>query len=171
MAEFEALIESIAGLDARLARKLRPEGECLVYSGYRNQDGYGKVNRGGEAISAHRYLWTLMNGKPAPGIVICHACDNPSCCNPEHLFSGTQADNIADMLKKGRRVKSSWPGVSKPGAQNPNAKLTDDQVRWVRANHNPVHGHELGTGGMARTLGVNRQTILAILKLQTWKEC
>lgn len=78
--------------------------ECIEYQGYCNRDGYGVVSQGRKnpKILAHRKAWADANGPIPEGVCILHKCDNPPCINVEHLFLGTQADNVADMNAKGR---------------------------------------------------------------------
>lgn len=81
------------------------EGECWEWQGSTNEHGYGRVKVGGRpgpVQLAHRVAWELINGAIPDGLCILHACDNPPCCNPSHLFLGTKADNTADMIAKGR---------------------------------------------------------------------
>lgn len=78
---------------------------CWNWKGARGDHGYGSfTGDGGVAISAHRYSFQLHNGPIPGGLVICHRCDNRACVNPEHLFLGTQRDNVHDMIQKGRQV-------------------------------------------------------------------
>lgn len=169
MASENELIEMIRAKDRRLAEKLMPVNGCLVYSGYLNGDGYGKVNRGQKALSAHRYTWTILNGEPSGSLCVCHRCDNRACCNPEHLFLGTQAENVADMCKKGRGF---WPGakglIDNRGEKNPKAKLTANQVAWIRANHDKRKGSPNGNGALAARFGVSRNAIYWIVAGKTW---
>jgi hypothetical protein len=64
--------------------------------------GYGNIRRGGRYWSVHRWVWTLANGPIPDGVKILHRCDNPPCFRLDHLFAGTQGDNMADKVEKGR---------------------------------------------------------------------
>ena len=91
----------------RLATKLiRMPNGCLEWTGSLNVGGYGLVGAGGKVFMAHRLAWILVNGPISDGMCICHTCDNRPCCNVEHLWLGTKADNNADRDAKGRHV--SW---------------------------------------------------------------
>ncbi len=92
--------------------------------------GYGQIGRGGHdggIVLTHRLAWEIANGPVPDGMRVLHECDNPPCCNPKHLFLGTQADNLRDMTAKGRRcagpamraaqVRSSKNWRTKPHAR------------------------------------------------------
>lgn len=98
---------------------------CMAWTGRLDPNGYGRIDYQGRPTLAHRVAYELTNG-PAVGGVVMHTCDNPQCCNPDHLRLGTQADNVADMDMKGRRRV----GVRR-GAECNKTKLTEDQVRLV----------------------------------------
>ena len=81
----------------------------------------------GKLLKSHRIAWAVVNHKEPAELFVLHACDNPSCCNPKHLFLGTGADNSRDMVNKGRHD----PGDQK-GEVNGNAKLTECDVKEIR---------------------------------------
>jgi hypothetical protein len=95
-------------LEDRLERRLDRRGfdECWEWKGLRHQQGYGLIRASGVGknlmLRTHRVAWELQNGSVPDGMHILHRCDNPPCCNPNHLFPGTDADNMKDMAAKGR---------------------------------------------------------------------
>ena len=83
-----------------------PEAGCWIWTGSCRPTGYGQVFVNKKTISAHKYTYETYKGPVAPGLLVLHKCDNPSCVNPDHLFLGTQSDNMYDMYKKGRRSQA-----------------------------------------------------------------
>lgn len=79
--------------------------DCWEWKASKNRDGYGQFWIGNTFIPAHRYVWEFKNDTIPDGYQILHHCDNPSCCNPNHLFLGTHSDNMNDKMLKGRSKK------------------------------------------------------------------
>jgi len=102
-----------------------PNSGCWLFDGSWNVDGYGRIRIEGKLVGAHRASYELHKGQIPPGMLVRHTCDNPPCCNPDHLLLGTKKDNAADMMKRGRRVGPI-------GADCHSAKLTHDDVREIR---------------------------------------
>lgn len=78
-----------------------PEG-CWEWQASTRKDGYGQIWHGGSLLSAHRVAYETYHGPLGPGLVLRHTCDNPRCCNPQHLLAGTQEANMRDMTSRGR---------------------------------------------------------------------
>lgn len=87
--------------------KVDKSGECWIWLGSKTQGGYGLFRFSGKRAYAHRFTYELTHGSIPDGLHICHTCDNPSCCNPAHLWAGTPVDNMADRDRKGRGVWAS----------------------------------------------------------------
>ena len=90
-------------LAARFWSKVdRDETGCWTWLGAKTALKYGQIELDGRSIYAHRVSWELANGPIPSGLQVLHRCDNPPCVRPDHLFLGTQRDNITDMANKGR---------------------------------------------------------------------
>jgi hypothetical protein len=89
-------------LEERLAARLvRTDSGCLEWTGA-TLKGYGQIGDGQRVLYAHRVAYELAKGSVPDGLLVCHHCDNPPCCEPTHLFVGTVQDNTDDMIAKGR---------------------------------------------------------------------
>ena len=133
------------------------KNECWEWLGSINEDGYGSFKYTGGCL-AHRCAWVLSNGDIPQKMEVCHRCDNPSCCNPNHLFLGTHTDNMKDMISKGRCF-------DKRGERNSNAKLTKSDVVEIYRRHNGGEPQR----EIARDFGVTQSAVSYILKGKSWK--
>jgi hypothetical protein len=101
---------------------------CWLWTGSRTPDGYGRMHRNGDLVYVHRFVAEATYGQSVTGMKVCHRCDNPPCARPDHLFIGTQADNMRDRDQKGRGV------IAAVGEDNPSARLTESQVLELRTS-------------------------------------
>jgi hypothetical protein len=130
--------------------------ECWPYTGFINAGGYGRFYVGKVGILSHRAVWAIFAGE-FPSAHVCHKCDNRRCCNPGHLFIGTQADNMRDMKEKGRSQK---------GEAKPQAKLTEQAVRAIRQQ---AQLQFIQQKILAERYGVGATTIHSIVHRRKWK--
>jgi len=108
------------------------ENECWNWIASKYRNGYGQVSirraDGSKTMGlSHRVAYQLTFGEIPEGMVVCHRCDNPACCNPTHLFLGTTRDNINDKMSKGRAS-----GNYHCGEEHGNSKLTMEKARELR---------------------------------------
>lgn len=95
-------------------KKIIVKQNCWEWAGAKNDRGYGRFGVDGKNERAHRVSYSHFIGKIPRGKLVCHACDNPPCCNPFHLFLGTPKKNVIDMIKKGRAKHRYLYGLDHP---------------------------------------------------------
>ena len=131
--------------------------DCWEWRKARNTKGYGNTKWKGAGITAHRLAYQLTHGSIPAGLLICHKCDNPPCCNPRHLFAGSEQDNSDDCVRKGRAK-----GPNGEAARH--AKLTNQQVREIRSRW--ARGEVAGI--LASEFKVRPSNIYRIIYRKTW---
>jgi hypothetical protein len=137
-----------------------PTEACWEWTGDRNNNGYGMVYAERGQHRASRVAWELANGPIPKGLFVCHACDNPPCVNPRHLFLGTNLENQQDFVAKGLPRKQHPVA----GEANPRAKLTWDDVRDIRRRAFLGDSHST----LAATFDVSRTLIRLIVQRKCW---
>lgn len=119
---------------------------------------YGRIRYRGKTYMAHRLSHQFFNGPVPDDMQVCHSCDNQRCINPDHLWLGTQIDNMADMRQKGREVKVRCEHVGL-------AKLTFEQAQVIRARHKS--GERCAS--LAREVGLTRTSMSLLLRGITYR--
>lgn len=154
------------GLDllSRFWRKVNKETSsgCWLWTASKRNKGYGAFAYTLDDTlyqeRAHRFSWMLYCGPIPEGLFVLHRCDTPACVNPEHLFLGTNQDNIKDMLAKGRHVRGGTyckhSGLYQKVTEHHSAVLTEEAVRQLRADY--------ATGAYSYTELCNKYQLLSI---------
>lgn len=154
-------VELSTGASQRFWGKVAKEGAdaCWLWKGAVDKDGYGVfgVSSAMKSARAHRVAWQLSYGDPGRALVL-HDCDTPSCCNPGHLHLGTPKENMLEKMTRGRHVSGMrvHPERAARGSRHGGAKLTEDQVRSIRARYVP---RKVTLKQLAREFGVRLTTI------------
>lgn len=140
--------------------KVQKTESCWNWIGLTNNKGYGIINRhhSHRMTVASRVSWEIHRGPIPEGIFVCHHCDNPLCVNPDHLFLGSQTDNMRDCVKKGRLNVADHRGK-----QNPFSKLTDSDIRCIRSLAN-----SLTQQAIADRFGIKQCHVSKIVLRQSW---
>jgi hypothetical protein len=151
-------------LAERLESQLDKSGgadACWPWTGSTSK-GYGRFNFEKSFRLAHRVAFALASGEAPPGLGVLHRCDNKRCCNPKHLFLGTQADNMLDMVLKDRQRV----GPVHHGKRNPMARLTTENIADIRGAY---EDGEATTEQIASEYGITHQHAVRIVQAKAWK--
>lgn len=144
-------------LPANIAERVKPgPNGCLEWQGSKHSFGYGDFRLDGQHWLVHRFVYTVLFGEIPAGMIVMHKCDNPSCCNPEHLKLGTHLNNVLDKEMKGR---------GNAGEQNGMSTLTRADVEAIRLK--VIQG--VRQIRLAEEYGVNRSCISKIINGTHWK--
>jgi hypothetical protein len=158
-------------LASRFWSKVERTNGCWIWRGTRMHQGYGMFWADGHTRRAHRVAYELNVGPIPVGQQVCHTCDNPACVRPDHLFLGTQQDNMTDKVRKGRAAVGNRNGAStRPetrarGERHGMARLNWTTVLAIRA------ASEFGASGasIARKFDLSTSQVHRILHGQSWK--
>ncbi len=143
--------------------KVKEKNGCWEWQAHKNAGGYGTQTYGSRIDGsrkhwlAHRLFYKLKYGDFDTNLKVCHTCDNRACVNPDHLFLGTQQDNVTDMMNKNRHARLKYD-------KNPNSKLKPSDIARIRV------ALELGARqvDIAQIYGVNQTLISAIKRGVIW---
>jgi len=139
-----------------LAARYVTESGCWEWTKGRDKDGYGRIAVNRRDTRAHRLAYQCWVGEIPEGHVVRHKCDNPPCINPEHLETGTNADNMRDKrirMRSARGVGHGW------------SKLTEDQVRYIRAEYTMGNRSQQS---IADEMGVSQVHVSDIVRRVLW---
>lgn len=140
----------------------RTDNECWNWLGSTRSDGYGQINRGQRGTgmqSTHRLSWILYFGEIPDGMHVLHICDNQRCVNPYHLFLGTNNDNIADKVSKGRSMR---------GESHFKNKLKEEDVLEIRKIYIPWN-RNFSLYVLAKKFNVTSSAIRDVVVGRNWK--
>ena len=140
---------------AKVDRSGGPDA-CWPFTGRRTRKGYGSFTVAGRLASAHRVAYELTNGPIPKDLHALHTCDAPPCCNPAHIFLGTNLDNMRDRCSKGRQAR---------GERTAKAKLTEANVVEIRARNAAGESQ----AALARSFGVSVGAIAGIVHRRNWR--
>jgi len=147
-----------------MAKVIKTE-DCWEWNGA-NDGRYGIVWLNGRNHKAHRVAYVLAYGQIPNDLMVLHHCDNPRCVRPDHLFLGTQSDNLIDCSKKGRNGAKTHPERLACGIDNGASKLTQEQV--VEMRYRAATGETYSK--LAREYPVNAETVRRICRGLMWKK-
>lgn len=159
----DTILRSVPLLDSVERRFLakverRAPNECWPWTAGTTEHGYGRMSAAGHLnLKAPRVAFALAIGVSPGRFDVCHQCDNPACCNPEHLFLGKAVDNARDAVAKGRNVK---PPVHK-GNRHPRARLSAEAVHIIREG-------DLPSTTLAAHFGVSQRHINRVRSGEGW---
>ena len=135
---------------------------CWEWTGCKGRDGYGFITSHPEGkpikMMAHRLIFIFYNGSIPDGMCVCHRCDNPGCVNPAHLFSGSDAENMADKARKGRCKDQR-------GEKNTNAKLSAREAQEIRDRY---RAGGISQRALAKQYGVAQRAVTSITLNRSW---
>lgn len=150
----------------RFWAKVRKTEGCWLWVGATKTGGYGQITVDGRSRGAHVVSYSIEKGSIPDQLFVLHECDTANCVNPQHLFLGTQADNMKDKVKKGRQAKGSELNhPDKKGSLNPSAKLSEDKVEEIKRLR---QSGEYSLRQLGKLYGVSHRTIIRVLNGKGW---
>lgn len=151
-------------------RHVKKTETCSLWTAFRDKDGYGMASKGNGQTGvrrANRRAWEVFRGPIPDGMLVLHRCDNPPCVNPDHLFLGTNSDNMKDAHAKGRH---KTPTQAKPESQ---VRGERQHLSKLKASDIPaifsLHKDGLSAPQIAAKFGVGKHCVKSVLSRETWR--
>ncbi len=142
---------------------------CWLWEGARNTDGYGYLMVSGRYERVHREAYRVWIGPIPEGLSVLHHCDTPPCYNPDHLFVGTQADNMRDAMLKGRKVRNP-SGLCKRGHPLDGIQSGGRFCRECKRGYNRARWHRLDYGQKRRERQLQARAVALFLSKKAQNE-
>lgn len=137
-------------IEVSFFKKLKKTKTCWIWTGCKLKSGYGQIGRhGGPYYQTHRLSWIIANGPIPDNLQVLHRCDNPPCCNPDHLFLGTHDDNMKDKVIKNRQSR----------------KINKDDVIYILKSYK---SGDKTASELSKKYNLSRNYINDIIKRKTW---
>jgi hypothetical protein len=158
----------------RFWSKVQKTETCWLWTASKRHKGYGAFcyERNGIKVQgrAHRFSWELHFGEIPEGLFVLHRCDNPACVRPDHLFLGTNQDNVDDMMAKGRHVaggaRIGTDYKYRRGTEHHNAKLKPSDIQRIRQRR--AAGDSYGKISREEQLSIGH--VFRIVNKQAWRD-
>ena len=150
-----ARLEPTGQINARFWSKVTGDSAlgCWLWSGARSKSGYGNFNAGGIFVGSHVWSYALANGQVPDGLQVNHKCGIRNCVNPNHLYAGTQKENIGDQLREGTHLR---------GDNHPNSKVSQFDVDNIRKD---ARSYRV----IAEAYGISPTSVCYIKKRVNWR--
>ena len=165
--------QSVEAARDRMIRLTARVNGCLVWQGSVNKAGYGKIKVAGRHLTTHRLAYVLAHGVIPKGALVCHSCDNPGCCDPDHLWLGTHLSNMRDKIDKGRCSRGEAHAIATkrggqrpmPGSAHGRSILVESQIPELRK----MYRDKLPLRVIGDKFGVSKQTVIDAARGATWR--
>lgn len=147
-------------IEAAFWAKVDKSGDCWLWTGYKQPDGYGQLRANGKFYNSHKFSYEMANGPIPKSLEVMHSCHVRHCVNPSHMRLGTHAQNVAESVAEKRHTF---------GERNHHAKLTEALVLEIRRRFKFHSKRRTNARELAREYGVNENAVYLAGTGRTWK--
>ena len=146
---------------------IETSNSCMEWQGARSPSGYGEIKIQGKKYNTHRVVYRIVCGVFDYSLWVLHKCDNPPCCNPDHLFLGTRSDNMKDCFKKGRLTHIYNKRPTQTAQKNHMAKLSKSRINFIRKHYKP-RDEKFGATALGKRFNVSKGRICDVVHNRTY---